>query len=73
MHESTMSHKRAAKEIESNPGILLVGKVIERGQNALEEISGEIGRIVAESVFLLEREALGGSDYHLFAAKQVQM
>ena len=64
MHESTMSRKRAAKEIERNLGALLVGRVIEHGRNALEEISREMGRMVVESVFLLEREEIAGPDYH---------
>jgi hypothetical protein len=72
MHESTMSRKRAAKEIERNLGALLVGRVIEHGRNALEEISREMGRMVVESVFLLEREEIAGPDYHLSAARQVR-
>jgi putative transposase len=64
MQESTMSRKRAAKVLESYLGTWLVGKVIDRGRNAMSELTREIGRMVVESVFLLEREEIAGPDYH---------
>ncbi len=64
MRESTMSRKRAAKVLGTDLGAWLVGKVIERGRNAMSDLTREIGRMVVESVFLLEREEIAGPDYH---------
>lgn len=64
MQESTMSRKRTAKVLGADYGTWLVGKVIDRGRNAMSELTREIGRMVVESVFLMEREEIAGPDYH---------
>lgn len=59
MHKSTMLRKCAAKVIKSDFGALLVGRAIEQGRNAMEEISRKIGRIGMESVFCWSERRCG--------------
>lgn len=39
-------------------------KVISRGKRALDEVFIDMGRMLAESIMLMEREELAGPDYH---------
>lgn len=39
-------------------------RVINQGKKALDEVMLEMGRMVAESIMLIEREELAGPDYH---------
>jgi transposase-like protein len=59
-----MSRKHAATVLGTDVGPWLVGRVISHGRKALGELTREVGRMVVESVFLLEREEIAGPDYH---------
>ena len=39
-------------------------RVINQGKRALDEVMLEMGRMVAESIMLIEREELAGPDYY---------
>jgi putative transposase len=64
MQESTMSRKRAAKVLGTDHGAWLVSRVIAEGRNAIGELTRKMGRMVVESVMLMEREEIAGPDYH---------
>jgi len=66
---------RVAKRIKKNKEVLKVlqekeywdermADVIARGKRALDETCGEIGRILAETLMVMERENISGGDYH---------
>ncbi len=64
MKESTLSRKQAARELGTEVGQWLMGRILHQGKQAWDDIKEEMGRIVVESVMLLEREAIAGPDYH---------
>jgi len=41
-----------------------LAEVIVRGKKALDETCGEIGRILAETLMVMDREEISGEDYH---------
>ncbi len=65
---------RVAKRIKKNKEVLValqegkywegkLAQVIVRGKKALDETCGEIGRILAETLMVMDREELSGEDY----------
>jgi putative transposase len=58
----TMAELRAILGEQQVLGILT--RVIHSGKQALDAVMLEMGRLVAESVMLIEREKIAGSDYY---------
>jgi hypothetical protein len=64
MQESTISRRRVAKVLKLDCGTWLMGSAIQQGRRALGKLSREIGRMIVESVFLIEREEIAGPNYY---------
>lgn len=64
MKETTLTRKQRARLLQEPGGAWLVHQVIQSGKQALDEVTREMGKIIVEGIFLMEREEIAGPDYH---------
>lgn len=64
MKQFTMSPAEIARAMASQNPVYLVNEVLQYGKIALDAITEELGRTVAEAIFMIEREEIAGPRYH---------